>query len=278
MIQLQSHTQYLHAGEYLSKLLFLYETSKTRPCLLIAPKDALTKYLKVAQDRKISLIKVESLEDIQRIEPETLGCIENTCFTGNIEKKGVQEGFSISSGEHIFQTSLAEKLQKIGYDFHEYEKEKSYKITGDVLSVYLKKNATLLLSFWGNEIESIRLNGNLIPQYHFASAKDFEILTPSIHTIPLWKQIQDKNIFCIFDGCEFQKEISDILPFLTEKASFDMLENTIDWKFQKDLAVTRPNIETIEELKEILSQKKIQKNISTRHADKISEFLEMNHL
>lgn len=67
--ELKAHYQYIHAGEYFSKLLFLHAGTKTRNILHVcSSKEIQKKFYTLSEDMRISYKILESFHDLSSLE------------------------------------------------------------------------------------------------------------------------------------------------------------------------------------------------------------------
>ena len=80
-------------------------------------------------------------------------CIED--LETSLCEKELSQNLSLSAGQSIAMEELMKSLQRLGFEYHEYEKKGSYIRKGDIIKIVLPQNGTVSLNFWGDTIDEI---------------------------------------------------------------------------------------------------------------------------
>ena len=276
---LTHNTSYTHAWELFSKLLFLDATVKKHGSLLcvVGTPEIQKKYLTLAKDLRISCRVLESYHDIWQLQ-DPHSNILYIITVDEIEKELVYKIISWALSLKVWDTHILEniltELQDFGYEFHEYHKASSFTRKWDTLSITFPNEQQYSVSFWWNEIESLRdASWDEIERLEISSLRHFwERQEGSKNT--LLQYLQEKNIFCILDALEFHPQYENLVQKL-KSSSFDILGNNFFRKY--DLWIRDIVCHSLEELREILSSQKSQVIIYTRHKELLSKFLDDNN-
>lgn len=202
---LKKDIHYTHAGEYFSKLLFLDASVKEESSLvhIVEGPDIQKKYTHVAKELGISYTLIESYHDILSIATSTRGIfsiVAASCDT-LLCPQLLQTKLQISVGDQIFLEDMLRQLQDLSYEFHEYEKAGSYTRKGDIMRVILPDDRVCVINFWGNEIESIILEGVNIHTFDFYSLA--KLGTGKKPSLPLKELFKTQKVWCVLDMLEF---------------------------------------------------------------------------
>ncbi|NDK10075.1 DEAD/DEAH box helicase [Candidatus Gracilibacteria bacterium] len=283
---LKPHTQYTQAGSYFSKLLVYKNTLETQGSFLqIIPSfDISKKYEVLAQDLGISYKELESAEDIiacsQRIG-STLFWISIDDVKKEVHQKLFDSQITLQTGKSYPQLSLMEGLQEIGYDYHEYEKQGSYLRQGDIIKIFQIGGQVTLLNYWGDEIESIVVDGNKVEQVYISSLENIfkipdQIGKKTIKNPILSDILVQDEIFLVLDGCEFHPLFEKLTHKKYQFASISLLAS-LEQKKTK-LGIGDISIQNVEEFQNYIEQNPGSISIYSRYTKMIEEYLKDNSL
>lgn len=186
-----------------------------------------------------------------------------------LDHKKIQDMFSLSKWDTISPEACINSLSEIGFEFHEYEKDGTYKKLWDQIKIY-QASRVYEIHFWGDEIESI-----FIDQQEQESLQLWNLA--KIHcedsgNISLSEYLEAQDVSLVFDGLQFHEKY-EAYTHLKNHIFLDILSSA---KYDsQSLNVSALQCESLEELKEILREKK-DKIIYTRLRNTLSRFLEDN--
>ncbi len=280
MKSLQIHHSYTHCWDYFSKALILKATLEKQGSFthLVSSSAEAKKYEKISQDLDFRYYNFSSHHDISVLENRSSSCIyslqvediQNFIITQTYGKELLLKKWAQTHMEECIKW-----LQSCSYEFHEFEKTGSYMRQWDILRIFFPHQWKLEVSFWGDEIESIHLNGSEIETYTIYSIAPFE--EDIKKSISLLSFLQDKGIYIIADNLQFHHSYEE---FANTKQKISCMNTLTSWEselIENDYAIEGLHIENLEALKDTLSDKRHSTIIYTRHSSTMKEFLRENN-
>lgn len=279
MFPLKKHIRYTHGWEYFSKLLFLQETSKKSWNILhvCSSNEIQKKYSIIAQDLSIKYYYLESYHDLSVLE-EPWDTIYSICVDSleqTLEYKESQKSLDLNVWDTVSMEELMKQLQDLHYEHSEYEKPRSYNRKGDILKIFYPHRWSLIINYWWDDIESLEENGNSISSKTLSSLNSlWEVWE---HSRMLLDYIKEENIFCFLDMLEFHPLYEILTGEEYHSSSFDILWLQGEKRPSEDLLISSLYCNSLEDFKDILSQRNNRVQIFTRHSPMMQEFLGTNN-
>jgi len=280
MQALKRHHHYSHAWEYFSKIKLFQDTLKeTGWCIhILSGQSEFKKYKKITDEFGIPYYLLTSLHDINSLNQWWFGiyAIYIDHITQEVWESGINQKVEIKKWEDRDMQQFMNSLHDLGYDFHEYQKPWSYMRSGDSIHIHYPNGESVSLSFWWDEIESITdSNWEIHEQVTFSSIQEFR--PDKKHNTPLLKIIENTSICCLLDSLQFHHLYEGLISSNIDWISVNVLSNMDEWAHTVRLWIEKPTIDSLENLKELLSNPKIETQIYTRYSKTLEEFLRENN-
>ncbi len=282
--KLEKNTHYIGTGNTLSRFFLLHESINKHWPLILCVGDVASKniYQKLAQVWSIPQRSLTRWYDVSSLlsEKKSLYIIDTTEGESYIQSRLT---LTLKSQESQDINSTIQQLSELWYEFSEYQKPWTYRRMGDTLHIReFSGYCSYILSYWGDTIESIQLQD-----------LSWEIVqnTQEVSTIILWSSwsilsntgeqtlfcyLQEKKYTLVFDQLEFYSGYRQLVEKSENYISFDILWDTQ----KKSIDIQRQDLQigTLEEFKNILTQKSVQIYIYTKHLKLIQDFLVHNSI
>ncbi len=276
---LQAGISYTYSGDFFSKFLLLRASLEKQSILLITPsQETLRKYLKLSKDLWPAFITLQSYHDLHSIkEAGNIYCISVDDIEKGIDIQSYEKELQISTWDSISIDTFVRELQDLWYEFNEYEKPSSYSRKGDTIKVYSPQWDITTLSFWGDEVESIsEWTHSKLEEIKFFSLK--KIFEETSNTPTLIEHIKKQDIFCVLDSLEFHPLYEGFFSSDYAASSFDVLGNSSSHTREiVNVWIKNVYCENLEKFRDLLSDRKKQVCIYTRHGKMLWEFLSHNN-
>lgn len=273
--------RYVQGGDLFSKLLLLSTSRKEQEESLLFITSDLTlqkKYHILAWEQHIELKKLETYEDLHILSSskEMLFSVPAEDLQYPVFLKEIEKKILLETGKNYDTDALVKQFHDFWYEYHPYEKVGSFMKKGDTFTLFFENGVSLQISFWGDELESLRYNGGEIPFFSLYSKKK---LSESLQgkSLTLFEFLEQKNIFCVLDGLEFQDISESLFQKFQKVSSFEVLA----WNSQIRAAKKNAGIQGIicSQLEDLLPYFRGTKRIEiyTKHHSSIERFLRDNH-
>ena len=289
-INLENKTSYINSWNFFSKSLIIKENLEEfwKIALIVDSEKSLNQYKKVFDYLKINFAELNtysSLCDLAYNNLNKVFLILNYKLKDEIVKETQLLHFSqiLEKGGSDDINNIVKKLSELWYEFSEYSNHWTYKKSGDILNITsFCWNIEYKISFWWDVIEEILVIEKKSGQTHRSAPTDKLIIwwNKNIFNDEVKKESNLQNylknswIFTILDSLDFSEFYEENTNNLVNFCSFDFVWNkTLKIK---NLEIENPVIENIDNLKEILKEKKIF--IYTKNRKTIDNFIDYNEL
>lgn len=282
-LKLEKNKHYINYSSIFSRLLLLKtELEKAKSFLIVVENEKiLNNYLKISDYLNIKINLLNNLSDFVNIayNDSWKYIVIKDLFNLKLETFSQLEYnsiFKIKVWENIQITEITKKLNEFWYSFSDYENLWTFKIVWDVLSFTDLTGNTSKISFWGDVVEDIFMNREAVKQIYIWKncLLDFNN-TQNKLSLEIKDKIVESSSLIILDSLDFYSSYDHIQKDLTNFIIFNSLSNNKDYV---DLWITDLFLEGIDDFKNLLEEKWINKYIFTKNKNTIKNFLDLNNL
>ena len=281
---IKKNISYINSWNFFSKSLFLKSSLKSICSLIIVESEKeVSIYEKIFNFLSINfrtLDKQESLNDLIFNKSEffitSIEKIENI----NTNKNQLQHfSLEITKGQSYDLEQITKRLLELEYKFSDFENPGTFKKAWDTIRITSSDSKNNYeISFWGDEIEEIRLNSKVFEKINIwknSNIKPFTNNGQATEGIEQFLETLDEETFVILDNLNFSIHYDKLTNKLENFTCIDYITNK-DLNKVIDLEINVPKIKNTNELKEITKKKKV--TFYTKNEKTIKNFLEYNNI
>jgi transcription-repair coupling factor (superfamily II helicase) len=284
---MQENISYIHGWNFFSKSHILKNNIKSDCSLIIVENNKdLEIYERIFNFLDIKFRTLDTLENLGDLIFNkswffiaSLEVLENIKINKNQLKHFSLELEKVQSYK---LDDITKKLNELSYKFSEFENPWTFKKSWDTIKIISPDSKNKYeISFWGDEIEEIRVNSKVSEKVNIWKN---ELLSISVdpHSSPLLEgeeiecflDIISDDIFIILDNLNFSKYYDILTNKLRNFSCFDYIANKNLEII--DLEIDTPKIKNTNELKDILNKKNV--SFYTKNTKTIKNFLEYNNI
>ncbi len=299
MIKLKNNVSYINSWNYFSKGLIIKDNLKDKwSIIVVVEKDDYARFFSsIFSQLKINLSNINTVSDLLNItkNKKWLYYLLSDDLDRVIlnEYNILQSSLEVKINQEISEESLIKKLNDLWYSFNEYEKAWTYKKVWDLITITdFSSNFLYKINFWGNNIEDIWIEHKY---------EDIRLKQESIENLIIWSNkniyLEDntevsnkkkktwqqntlieflKDSYFVLDYLDFYKNYERHINILENFSCFDVIWNkSLEIV---DLKINELNIKCIEEFKELLKDRNLEKTIVTKNIKLIDNFIKYNNL
>ncbi len=295
-ISLEKNHSYTNSWNFFSKWLILKSAyKKYKKIILIVENDKLiSQYKKVFDYIRQSYKEVETQSSLINLAhaQNWLFLIKNYSLKEEIITHDQLLYFSqkLKKWESYQINSIIKKITQMWYEYSDFSNHWTYKKNGDILSIVsFDWEYEYKLSFWWEILEEIleikKFKEDIISSeevQEFCIWWNKKIFHENGEDLPqaksstLQQYIINSWSFTVLDSLDFSEYYEQNTKLLTNFCCFDFVTNK--QLIGKNIQVHSPNIDNIDNLKEILSNSNVSTSVYTKNTNTITNFLEYNGL
>jgi transcription-repair coupling factor len=282
---LEKNISYINTWNFFSKSLFLKNGIKN-PCslLIVETSKDLEIYEKILGFLSMNfriINNYEGLNDLIFNKSKYIYLIDLVSLESIKTNKNQLKHFSLElekTKKYKFE-DITKKLIELGYSFNEFENPATFKRTWDIIRITSNDSKNNYeISFWGEEIEEIRLNTKVLEKVNIwkneflikSTSSDMEVST----NLDNFLDITPDDIFIILDNLNFSNHYDKLTSALNNFSCFDYIANRSLKIIDSEVKI--PKIKTINDLKSIINKKEVI--FYTKNTKTINNFLEYNNI
>ena len=276
-LKIERNKHYINYWNIFSRLLLLKKELLKGDSFLIVVENnqTLNSYLKIAKYLSINLTTLSTISDFVNFYYNKNGqyIVSQEIFNIKTDKKDQFEYHNIikvKKSDSIDISEVTQKLSNFWYSFSEHNNRNTFNVLWDILSITNNNEQTVKISFWWDTIDNISIWNDSFEEFCIWKNTLLEIWS-SFNThidIPSW-------VFVILDSLDFYSSYDKVVDKLDDFIIFNSISSN---NKSIDLGITDLFLEKIDDLKNILEDKKIDKYIFTKNRKTIENFIDLNNL